>query len=66
MEVLLIVLAVIAAGAALVYFMNSSMGMQLVRKKVCPLFSILFMSGKAQRLRLHSMRFTNLNNLLSS
>lgn len=33
MEVLLIVLAVIAAGAALVYFMNSSMGMQLVRKK---------------------------------
>lgn len=33
MEVLLIVLAVIAAGTALVYFMNSSMGMQLVRKK---------------------------------
>jgi hypothetical protein len=29
----LIVLAVIAAGAALVYFMNSPMGMQLVRKK---------------------------------
>ena len=33
MEVLLIVLAVIVAGAALVYFMNSPMGMQLVRKK---------------------------------
>jgi len=33
MEVLLIVLAVIVAGAALVYFLNSSMGMQLVRKK---------------------------------
>jgi hypothetical protein len=33
MEVLLIVLAVIAAGTALVYFMNSPMGMQLVRKK---------------------------------
>ena len=33
MEVLLIVLAVIAAGAALVFFMNSSMGMQLVHKK---------------------------------
>jgi hypothetical protein len=33
MEVLLIVLAVIAAGAVLVYFMNSPMGMQLVRKK---------------------------------
>jgi hypothetical protein len=33
MEVLLIVLAVIAAGAALVYFLNSSMGMQVVHKK---------------------------------
>lgn len=33
MEILLIVLAVIAAGAALVYFMNTSMGMQLVRRK---------------------------------
>ncbi len=33
MSVLLIVLAVIAAGAALVFFMNSSMGMQLVHKK---------------------------------
>ena len=33
MEVLLIVLAVIAAGAALVFFLNSSMGMQLVHKK---------------------------------
>ena len=33
MEVLLIVLAVIAAGAALVYFMCSPIGMQLVRKK---------------------------------
>jgi hypothetical protein len=33
MEILLIVLAVIAAGAALVYFMNSPVGMQFVRKK---------------------------------
>jgi len=33
MEVLLIVLAVIAAGAALVFFLNSPMGMQLVHKK---------------------------------
>ncbi len=33
MEVLLIVLAVIAAGAAVVYFLNTPMGMQLVRKK---------------------------------
>ena len=33
MEVLLIVLAVTAAGAALVYFLNSPMGMQLVHKK---------------------------------
>jgi hypothetical protein len=33
MEVLFIVLAVIAAGTALVFFMNSSMGMQLVHKK---------------------------------
>lgn len=33
MEVLLIVLAVIAAGAALVYFMGSPKGMQLVHKK---------------------------------
>ena len=33
MEVLLIVLAVIVAGAALVYFLNSSMGKQLVHKK---------------------------------
>ena len=33
MEAFAVVLAVIAAGAALVYFMNSPMGMQLVRKK---------------------------------
>ena len=33
MEVLFIVLAVIAAGAAVVFFMNSPMGMQLVHKK---------------------------------
>ena len=33
MEVLLIILAVIAAGAALVYFLNSSMGTQLVHHK---------------------------------
>ncbi len=33
MEVLFIVLAVIAAGAALVFFMNSPMGMQLVHNR---------------------------------
>ena len=33
MEVLFIVLAVIAAGAALVFFINSPMGMQLIHKK---------------------------------
>lgn len=33
MEILLIVLAVLAAGAALVYFLMSSTGMQLVHKK---------------------------------
>ena len=33
MEVFFVVLAIIAAGAALVYFLNSSMGMQLVHKK---------------------------------
>ena len=33
MEIFFIVLAVIAAGAALVYFLNSSIGMQLVHKK---------------------------------
>jgi hypothetical protein len=33
MEVLVIVLAIIAAGAVLVLFMMSSMGMQLVHKK---------------------------------
>jgi hypothetical protein len=33
MEVLFIVLAVIAAGAVLVFFLNSSMGIRLVHKK---------------------------------
>lgn len=33
MEVLFIILAVIAAGAALVFFIGSPMGMQLVHKK---------------------------------
>lgn len=33
MEIILIVLAVIAAGAGLVYFMCSPIGMQLIRKK---------------------------------
>ncbi|MGH7146714.1 MAG: hypothetical protein ACREIJ_02280 [Nitrospiraceae bacterium] len=33
MEVLVIVLAVLAAGSALVYFMSSPLGMQLVNKK---------------------------------
>ena len=33
MEVLLIILAVVAAGAALVYFLNSSWGIQVVHKR---------------------------------
>ena len=33
MEILLIVLAIIAAGAAVVYFLNSPWGMQVVHKK---------------------------------
>ena len=33
MEILFIVLAVIAAGAVLVFFLNSTMGMQLVHNK---------------------------------
>ncbi len=33
MEILVIILVVIAVGAALVYFMNSPRGMQVVRKK---------------------------------
>lgn len=34
MEILLIILAVIAAGAALVYFLNSSMGTRVIHKKI--------------------------------
>ena len=33
MEILFVVLAVIAAGAVLVFFLNSTMGMQLVHKQ---------------------------------
>ena len=34
MEILLIILAVIAAGTALVYFLNSPMGTRVVHKKI--------------------------------
>lgn len=57
MEVLFIVLAVIAAGAAVVFFMNSPMGMHL-RKRAPQPYSTVFQPYKAQRLRHLSTRFT--------
>jgi len=59
MEVLLIVLAVIAAGTALVYFMNSPMGMQLVRKKTVStiLSSVHAMQQSAPETPLHDIYY---------
>jgi hypothetical protein len=59
MEVLLIVLVVIAAGVALVYFMNSSMGMQLVRKKTVSdiLSSVHAMQHSAPETPLHEIYY---------
>ena len=59
MEVLLIVLAVIAAGTALVYFMNSPMGMQLVRKKTVStiLSSVHAMQQSAPQTPLHDIYY---------
>jgi hypothetical protein len=59
MEVLLIVLAVIVAGTALVYFMNSPMGMQLVRKKTVStiLSSVHAMQQSASQTPLHDIYY---------
>jgi hypothetical protein len=59
MEVLLIVLAVIAVGTALVYFMNSPMGMQLVRKKTVStiLSSVHAMQQSAPQTPLHDIYY---------
>jgi hypothetical protein len=60
MEVLLIVLAVIAAGAALVYFMNSSMGMQVVHKKtvLTILNDITAIQNSAPQTSLHEIYYS--------
>lgn len=60
MEVLLIVLAVIAAGAALVYFMNSSMGMQVVHKKTVStiLNDITAIQSSAPQTALHEIYYS--------
>ena len=59
MEIFLIVLAVIAAGTALVYFMNSPMGMQLVRKKTVStiLSSVHAMQQSAPQTPLHDIYY---------
>ena len=60
MEVLLIVLAVLAAGAALVYFMNSSMGMQLVHKKSVStiLNDVIAIQSSAPQTPLHEIYYS--------
>ena len=60
MEILVIVLAVIAAGVALVFFMNSSMGMQLVRKKTVStiLSSIHALQRSAPETPLHDIYYS--------
>ena len=60
MEVLLIVLAVIAAGAALVYFMNSSMGMQVVHEKTVStiLNDITAIQSSAPQTALHEIYYS--------
>jgi hypothetical protein len=59
MEVLLIVLVIIAAGATLVYFMNSPRGMQLVRKKTVSaiLSSIRAIQSSAPETPLHDIYY---------
>jgi hypothetical protein len=59
METLAVVLAVIVAGAALVYFMNSPMGMQLVRRKTVStiLSSVHAMQRSAPETPLHDIYY---------
>jgi len=60
MEVLVIVLAVIAAGVALVFFLNSSMGLHLVRKKTVStiLSSIHALQRSAPETPLHDIYYS--------
>ena len=60
MEVLLIVLAVTAAGAALVYFLNSPMGMQLVHKQSVStiLNSVQAIQSSAPQTPLHEIYYS--------
>ena len=60
MEVLFIVLAIIAAGAALVFFINSRMGMQLVHKKSVStiLNSVTAIQGSAPQTPLHEIYYS--------
>jgi hypothetical protein len=59
MEALAVVLAVIVAGAVLVYFLNSPMGMQLVRKKTVStiLSSVRAMQRSAPETPLHDIYY---------
>jgi hypothetical protein len=58
-EALAVVLALIVAGAALVYFMNSPIGMQLVRKKTVStiLSSVHAMQRLAPETPLHDIYY---------
>lgn len=60
MEVFVIILAVIAAGAALVFFLNSSMGLQLVRKKTVStiLSSVHALQRSAPETPLHDIYYS--------
>jgi hypothetical protein len=60
MEILVIGLAVVAAGAAFVFFMNSSMGMQFVRKKTVStiLSSIHALQRSAPETPLHDIYYS--------
>src|SRR5262249_8586617 len=60
MEVLLIVLTVIAAGAALVYFLNSPWGVELVRKKTVSniLSDVHAMQSAAPQTPLHDIYYS--------
>ena len=60
MEVLAIVLAVIAAGTAVVFFLNSSMGLQLVHKKTVStiLSSIHALQRSAPETPLHDIYYS--------
>jgi len=60
MEVLFIVLAVLAAGAALVYFLMSPMGMQVVHKKSVStiLNDVRAMQSSAPQTPLHEIYYS--------